>query len=352
MEKPNKKLKKFLIILGIAGMVYAGFQYLLPLVIPFLAALFLAALLLPSVRALQKKCRISINGRTFYAPASVIGAAELFLMFLLLAAGIYLGGRRLWQEAMLFMDNLPEMIQVLDRHLTGWCQKSEELLGFSEGMIVKQVQDMLRSLARSVKSGAVPYMMVNSMAALKMAFSGAFILFVIFLAAVMFIQEMEAFQNYMKKSLFREEYALLRRLLMETGRAYGRTQLIIMTVTAGICMAGLFLLGNPYYGLLGILIGILDALPLLGTGTIFIPWAAVSLVFGKTRYGISLLAIYFICYMVREVLEARLMGGKVGLSPLQTLAAIYIGIRLFGLFGFFLGPIAFLIIRDAVRIYQ
>lgn len=123
------------------------------------------------------------------------------------------------------------------------------------------------------------------------------------------------------------------RILKVVGAAYGKTQIIILAATTAICIAGLFFLGNPYYGLLGVVIGLLDALPFIGTGTILFPWAAVCLLRHKTKQGIALLGIYVVCYLLRQLLESRMMGREAGLSPFLTLAAIYIGIQLFGLLG-------------------
>jgi predicted PurR-regulated permease PerM len=100
---------------------------------------------------------------------------------------------------------------------------------------------------------------------------------------------------------------------------------------------------------MGIGIGILDALPIFGTGTILIPWAILCF-FGKNwGEGLILLALYLICYFMRELLEAKLMGSRVGLTSLETLISMYVGLQLFGIAGLFLGPIGLLIIEDLIK---
>ena len=125
-----------------------------------------------------------------------------------------------------------------------------------------------------------------------------------------------------------------------------------MLFTMTMCSAGLFFLGNPYFILFGIGIGLLDALPIFGTGTVFIPWALFSMINKNWKYGIGLMVIYIICYFLREIMEAKIMGGKVGLTPLETLASMYVGLQLFGLLGFILGPIGLLIVEDIVEVYE
>ena len=71
----------------------------------------------------------------------------------------------------------------------------------------------------------------------------------------------------------------------------------------------------------------------------------------KRDRNTAIFGLYLLCYFLREFTEAHLMGKKMGLSPLETLAAIYVGLQLFGLFGFLLGPIGLLIIKDFVEEY-
>lgn len=105
-------------------------------------------------------------------------------------------------------------------------------------------------------------------------------------------------------------------------------------------------MGNPYYILAGVGIGILDALPVFGTGTVLIPWTLLCFLRGKWGRGMAVFAIYLLCYFLREILEARLMANQVGLTPLETLVSIYVGLQLFGLWGFLLGPVGILIVKE------
>lgn len=122
-------------------------------------------------------------------------------------------------------------------------------------------------------------------------------------------------------------------------------------ITTLICVVGFWLMGNPYYLLVGIAVGILDALPVFGVGTVLIPWAILMLILGKWERAIWLFVIYVICYFLREILEAKLMSRKVGMTPFETLLSMYVGVQLFGIFGFLLGPAGFLLIRDLNQVW-
>ena len=160
-------------------------------------------------------------------------------------------------------------------------------------------------------------------------------------------------------SMFHREFFLLGRRLAVTGSAWLKTQSVIFLMTSSLSMLGLLLIGNPYYILGGIGIGVLDALPIFGTGTALVPWSILLLFKREWGHALILFGLYLLCYFLREFTEAHLMGKKMGLSPLETLAAkstgtvvgCCAGLQLFGLFGFLLGPIGLLIIKDFVEEY-
>ena len=153
------------------------------------------------------------------------------------------------------------------------------------------------------------------------------------------------------QSTFRKEFNLIGGRLVQTGKAWFRSQGIILFITTGLCIGGMFLIKNPYYIMAGIGIGILDALPIFGTGTVLIPWAVLELLMGDWKQAVILTALYLVCYFVRQIMEVRMMGGQVGLSPLETLASVYVGLELFGFFGFILGPLGLLLVEDLVEVW-
>ena len=107
MEKPGKKLKKFFIITGITGMVYAGLKYLLPLVVPLLLGYTLALLLRPSARFLQHRITVRIFGKKWKPSLGLIGSVQLLILAVLGSFLLTLGIRRLWEETSTLMNQLP-----------------------------------------------------------------------------------------------------------------------------------------------------------------------------------------------------------------------------------------------------
>ena len=132
---------------------------------------------------------------------------------------------------------------------------------------------------------------------------------------------------------------------------YLRAQCIIMGVIMLLCVAGLWISGvsaNPL--LAGSGVGALDALPVFGTGTVFLPWILI-LVFFQKNYTAALIlaATCGICVLTRELLEPKLIGGRLGILPVVILASVYAGVKLYGFGGILLGPLSVLLIRELWR---
>ena len=350
MEKPKEKLKKIFIIIGITGAVYAGFQYLLPLVIPFFAAYATAVLLEPSAKWIQRKLTICHGSRTVRIPIELIGGGELVVLFGLLGTGLYIAGQRLLVQAELFFQELPELVRQFDVWLTGCCRQAEKMLHLRPDYMVRLIQNMLRDLGESAKTAAMPYLMVSSVSMVQWIAGGMVVILVLFLASVLTLGKLDEIRKFENQSLFREEFRIIHEKFRTFGKTYVRVQAVILMLTTGVCIGGLFLLENPYYMLLGTGIGLLDALPLFGTGTALIPWAVVEVLGGRRGKAAALIGIYVICYFLRQVLEARLMAKGIGLSALETLAALYIGLRIFGIWGVLLGPAALMLIKALLEI--
>lgn len=353
MGKPNKKLKRIILIMGTTGAVYGIFRYLLPLVVPFLLAWGLAALLGPSSRWLSVRSRITlhIRGRqkVLAIPPGVIGAAELFLLMSVMTVMLYFGGRKLCLEAGMLLEQVPVWISALDDWLTGMCHQIENCFCLPADCLVLLMREMLRGLMDSIKHTAMPYLMANSVTVFQYGVEAAVFSVILLVSVGLILQETDLWKRRCEQSLFHREYDRIRRRLSLAANAYLKTQGLIMLLTTLICMAGLWILRNPYYFLAGIGIGILDALPIFGTGTVLIPWAILCFFRKSLGEGLILLAIYLICYFLRELLEAKLMGNRVGLTALETLISMYTGLRLFGVPGFLLGPVGLLLIQDLVK---
>ncbi|MFR0734584.1 MAG: AI-2E family transporter [Oscillospiraceae bacterium] len=112
-----------------------------------------------------------------------------------------------------------------------------------------------------------------------------------------------------------------------------------MGLTFLLLTIGFLILQVEFPLLLGALIALVDALPMLGTGTILVPWGLLVLLQGQTALGLGLIALYGVTALTRSILEPRMVGHQLGLNPLLTLVALYMGYRLWGILGMILAPV-------------
>ena len=128
-----------------------------------------------------------------------------------------------------------------------------------------------------------------------------------------------------------------------------KAQCKLAGITYGITTVGLLILGVPFAPLWALLVALVDAVPLLGTGTVLVPWALVCLLQHQHLRSIGLLCIYGCALLTRTALEPRLVGRHLGIDPLVTLLFLYIGYRFWGIFGMLLAPMLVAAITAAAR---
>jgi predicted PurR-regulated permease PerM len=119
-----------------------------------------------------------------------------------------------------------------------------------------------------------------------------------------------------------------------------RAQLILTSITFSELLAGFLIIGIDNALLLAIIISLVDVLPVLGAGTVLIPWSIINLILGNAKLGLSTALLYVIILFVRQLIEPKVLGKQIGVHPLFTLAGMYIGLKLWKVPGMFIGPLA------------
>ncbi len=128
-----------------------------------------------------------------------------------------------------------------------------------------------------------------------------------------------------------------------------KAQLKLMGVTFCILTVGFWLIRIPHGVMWALVIALVDAVPILGTGTVLLPWALVRFLQGDSLQGVGLLCVYAAAALTRTALEPRLVGRQLGLDPLATLGALYLGYRFWGFFGMIITP---LLASAALQVFQ
>lgn len=329
--------KNIIVSIGVAAVVYLIFKYIMPLAAPFIIAFLLAAGMSGQMRFL--------NGK-FHLKRSI--AAVILIVFWggIIAGSVLLLGGLLINQINNVIDNYESYYSYINDSMCSLCAGVDRKLGFVRGTTLMYIDSGLVCAFESAKEKIMPLIMGGSIGAIKgmITFGGVFVIF--FMSLYFFLKDYDTMKARAMTSEYAAEckffYTGIGRILY----TFIRTQFIIMTITMTICAGGLLFLHNKYWLLLGVVLGLVDALPVFGTGTILTPWAVVCVLCGRYRYAAVLVAMSFVSYLVREYLEPKLMGKGLGAHPLMMLAAVYAGLVLFGVVGVITGPIAFLLIKE------
>jgi sporulation integral membrane protein YtvI len=130
---------------------------------------------------------------------------------------------------------------------------------------------------------------------------------------------------------------------------WARAQLILSSISTALCIGAYFILGVDDALAMGLLTGALDALPMLGAGFLLIPWIMICFLLGDSQMAVALAIFFLILLAVRNLLEPKMIGDRIGLHPLAALAAAFIGWQLGGVWGLFFGP---LVLAFALAFYR
>lgn len=360
MQEQYKKLVRLAVIIGI---VYLGFRFLLPLFFPFVLAYVIAVVLRKPVRFLWYRLRVK--------PA--IGGALLLLLLLLAAGGgVAYAVKLLLKQFAAFAGNYDSYAAEWDGYLEQACVYFDSVFRLDRGSTFSILSDGLDGIALFFQEELIPFLTRNSLKAAVSVTELVAAVIIIFVAVLLFLSDMVEGTPGKKRRVgivvkegqekqeeqeeppllhfIEKEWRQVRRELSGAGIAYVKTQVILIFLVSITCSLGLFLIKNPYAMLFGVAIGIFDALPVLGSVMILVPWAIISFIRGNVFAGAVLLTLYGICQFLREYLEPKLLGGKMGMKPVQSLMAVYIGYELFGIPGLFLGPFGLVLIKSIWRV--
>jgi len=141
------------------------------------------------------------------------------------------------------------------------------------------------------------------------------------------------------------------RELIEILGGYLKAELTLVLISFIIVLVGLHILkfigfNIEYPLLIAILIGFVDALPILGSGTVMIPWAIIAAVTGDLKLGIAIIVLLIIISTVRQILEPKIVSKNIGIHPIFTIIAMYTGLRFIGIIGLLIGPIVLIILKN------
>ncbi len=323
--------------------------------LPFALALLVCMPIRRLARKISKKTRLNFKL-----------CAVICLVLILTALGflLKLGLSLLCGEILSLYDRLINDPRLILEFFEGVSQKIREAGGFFSIFDKLSEKEELLGITENLKlyfSGAINRAILSvgqkiSGVAVNTAakIPSVILFFVVFFSSCFYFScDDGKISNFFIKLLPAETKPSLPRLkksVKEVIFGYIRASLLLCFITFFIVLVGLLCIGCRYAILLSLLVAIIDLLPILGAGVILLPWSLFCFLWADIKTGVALLIIWVIVAVVRQTVEPKLIGKRIGLHPLATLAAVYIGAKLAGVAGIVAGPLVAVGIKEFLPI--
>ena len=349
----NRKVKFLINIAFIAvcvAMAYYALRYLPGLFMPFIVALLIVLITNPLVNLLERKLNIprKIGGPII----TILAIGIIVLLFYFLVTVV--------------LNEASDLVKDISDLLKSMPEKWEKVIASYESFLdriglpaaLRNAFDFNRLVTNMTSSLSETFDVQNIVSGIvSNASSFLFGFFIMVVASVLLSADYVRIRAFVMRQLSPKHQKTMlnvKAFMKTTVWGYTKTYAIIFAFYF-VAMLVLFLvLKVEHAALLSFLIALVDLLPVLGLGIVFIPWSIVCFIGGDVWFGIALVAAYVVLTFVRNLIEPKLIGKQVGIHPFVALLAMYLGLELFGVVGVFVLPLAVILLKsehDAGRLH-
>ena len=319
---------------------------LLRLMMPFVVALVLTWILNPAINTLEKRLKVRRNILSMILVilgVAVVGAVVAGLIYALIGQilSFFQDWQSIWDTVMSGVQAVTNAAQEPLSHLPE--SVALRLSGLGDSLVAwlgEALSDFLTAAAAWAGSFA-------------MSLPAWVISVVVCIMATYFIAA--DYPNLRAKAIgcipreFRGFFAHFKRVAQDAFGGYIKAEFMLSVWVTVVLMVGFWLTGEPYGLLLAVVFGVLDFIPIIGAGTVMVPWAVIDVALGNYSHALGLMAIWVVIIFLRQIGEPKFVGNHTGLSPIASLISIYVGMRVGGVVGMILGPVVCLILWNIAR---
>ncbi|MDR1569925.1 MAG: sporulation integral membrane protein YtvI [Oscillospiraceae bacterium] len=341
----NDLLRKAALIIVVLGLI-ATLSFLFPYIAPFAIAALIAAAIEPLVRLIS-----SLFKRVRFRRGIASGVSTILVVAILLFAALVLS-TRIISELTSVAYALPRLVSDWVAQATAWFETNLPELELLDESTKAYIRDAFISLGKTITSSTTTFASSIARGVWNTATVTVpqILLFVTltFMSTFYFSADRERiilFLTNIVPSPLKKSGALVKANLFRGLFSQLRATLIMLLVTFVELSIGFSIIGVDYVLLLALVISVLDALPILGTGLFLLPMSIYGFVVGDYKMGVSIILLYLIIGIVRQMLEPRIIGRNMGLHPLATMMAMYASYKIMGLGGMILGPMILLLCK-------
>lgn len=338
-----KVIKKLLVLSIGIFLIYIGFKVSI-FYIPFLIAFILSQLIEPVIRFCMKKLKMRRK----------VSAILIFIIVLSIIIGLIAGGIiTLVSEA----SNLLENINYYFEKIYNGTQNIISDFNFSKIQLSNELStilsnstgDFINTASNWAKNILTSFL--NAVTSLpKVGLCIVITILALYFMCTDKIYMLDQIEHHLPEEWVKKLTKHIKALTKKIG-CYLKAQFILIIVSFIISLIGLYIFSAigmkvSYPLLTAIGIAVVDALPIFGSGTVMVPWAVISACNGDITLGISILVLWIIMSIVRQIIEPKIVSRQIGIHPIFTLIAMYTGFRFIGFLGMFVGPIVLIILKE------
>ncbi|MDC3415747.1 sporulation integral membrane protein YtvI [Aquibacillus salsiterrae] len=345
----NRILRLFLVI----GTIISGFiisYYVMKYTYPFIFSILIAMLINPLVNLFEYKIHLpralSVFLSILLIMAAIAGLITLLIMELIS------GTTYMAEQIPRHFETLVSICQqlIVDSIIPIY-QKLSIILSGLESYQQTAILDNIRTLADSfaTKGGTILETILTTIPAELSKLPNYITVFIFTLLGTFFIsKDWYKLTGLVKKVA--PETLIISSSDVITGLkkalfGFIKAQLTLISITALIVLVGLIILQVEHATTIALIIGMVDLLPYLGTGIIFLPWIIYTFLTGNYSFTIGLCVLFIIVVLQRQLMEPKVLSSNIGLHPLATLVSIFVGFQLWGLLGLIIGPSLLVIVN-------
>ena len=338
--------------LGAAALVIWAGPPLLSLLSPFALALVLAWVLNPAVKWLQRQTKV---------PRKAVSMVLVVLVFAVIGGALFGLGWAAVDQIISLFDNRQSL---LDQLLEGLVNVINSVGGWLEGLgnlvpqgVITTSEDLMNALigwAQGLDYDRWLTQMAGQAPSMVTGVSNFAVAVVVFMMASYFITgdyPRLRFELTDRVPMVARDFCRsVKNIFMSAFGGYVKSQLILSAGVFLILTIGFLLMGQPYSLLLAFGLAVLDFIPIIGAGTVMVPWAVVDMILANYGEAAALMAVWGVIVLFRRFAEPKVLGDQTGLSPILSLVGIYVGMKLGGVLGMVVGPLLLLVCINLVKL--
>lgn len=303
---------------------------------PFLLAALVAISIEPVNVFLMQ--RLKLNRIT----ASTL-TCTIFLLLILLM--VYILGLQVYTQLVEYWKNAPSYFSSANDFIKQTMLQAEGAFDRLQPDMANSLQQLLNNLTSYIES------IVNTVSSSFLSFAKGipdmFIFFIVFCVAVyLFSFSLDTMRTSILSFFEEKSQRQVNEVIHSLKKSifgFLSAQLILSISTYIVTLLGLLILGVSFPLAVALLVTVVDLLPILGVGSVLIPWAIYQIIVGNTYMAIGLVILFIVITVWRRILEPKIIGDAVGIGALPALVSMYIGFKLVGVIGFFIGPLVIII---------